>query len=312
MIKPMLCFSSEPFDDEEWIFQLKLDGTRTICYVNHEVKLINRRMVDFTYRYPEITKAVKEGFKGKRGILDGEIVVFNEEGLPDFSKLQTREHVGNKFRIELLSKQMPATYVLFDIISLNGGDLSQKPLMERIKILKENVKEAPHLMILDYVDTYGKKFFEEVRKLGIEGIVAKKKDSPYVQKRSKFWLKIKALKTIDCVILGYTPGKGKRKGLFGALLLGAYDGKRLHYLGRVGTGWSREDMEKLKKEMDKLRTKRYEVEKYDEHLEVIWIKPELVCEVKYLEMKDKLRAPSFVRLRYDKPPRECTLKEVEQ
>ena len=317
MIKPMLAFSSEPFNSKEWIYEIKFDGTRTIAYVDCDkknVKFLNRRLNYFEFRYPELHNIWKNCDCDKV-ILDGEICVF-EKGKPNFYKLAEREHVDQKVRIEILSKEMPATFIVFDILHLDGKDLIDLPLIERKEILKEKVSEGNNLLLSVFVKEKGKKLFEEVKKRGLEGIMAKKIDSIYeIGKRSKNWLKIKSLKTIDAIIVGYSTGTGKREEI-GSLILGIYYDNKIHYLGKVGTGFSEEELKKILEKLEKIKVGKCYLENFDEReldlpekRKAIWVKPKYVCEVKFLELTEdkRLRAPVFVRMREDKLPEECEL-----
>lgn len=315
-IKPMLAFSARPFNSDEYLFEVKYDGTRTIIYFDREKKItkfLNRRGFFFERRYPEIVEEIPNAFLGNKGILDGEIVVLDGER-PNFWKLQEREHTNDELRIELLSKLSPATLFVFDILYKDGRSLVQLPLMERKKILEECIKEGERVKLTKFIVRDGVKFFEEVAKKGLEGIMAKKIDSPYLLgERSKYWLKIKAVKTIDCVICGFTKGEGTREKYFGALVLGCFDGGRLRYVGRVGTGFSENDLVKLKEILEPIVIKECPFEIFDEepHIveKMIFVKPKYVCEVKCMEVTNekKLRAPVFLRIREDKTIDECKL-----
>ncbi|MCS7105891.1 MAG: DNA ligase, partial [Candidatus Aenigmarchaeota archaeon] len=178
IIKPMLAYISQPFDSEEFCFEIKLDGTRAIAYIDKEkkeVRFLNRRLKFFQSNYPELLN-IYENINARRVILDGEIVVF-KEGKPDFFALQTREHVSEKLRIKLLSEIMPASYVVFDILHLDGEDLVDKPLIERKKILENVIKENQRIMLSSYVIGRGKELFERAKEKGLEGIIAKRLDS---------------------------------------------------------------------------------------------------------------------------------------
>jgi bifunctional non-homologous end joining protein LigD len=306
-INPMLAESSKPFDNANWIFEIKWDGTRCIAFVDkNSVRLQNRRLADITFRYPELK--ISEDINFKRVILDGEIVSLRN-GKPDFERLQEREHIDNEVKIKLMSKRYPVVYIAFDILFLNGKNVFHKPLIERKKLLKDSVKESKRIIISEYIDTYGKKFFREVQKKGLEGVMAKNKRSKYlIGKRSKNWLKIKNTKTLDCVVCGYTKGEGWREKYFGSLILGCYRKNRMIYVGRVGTGFNEDFLRAMKEKFDKIQTNKehFETEK---DIEIVWIKPDYVAEVKFLEItKDlKLRSPSLVRIRKDKDPRECVI-----
>jgi bifunctional non-homologous end joining protein LigD len=294
---------------------ISFDGTRTIAYIDKnkkEVRFLNRRGIWFEYRYPEMKDLWKD-VDAEKAILDGELVIF-KSGKPDFYLLAEREHVGEKTRAEILSKINPATYVVFDILHLDGKDLIDLPLIERKKILKEKVRESERVLLSVYVIGKGEKFFEEVKAKGLEGIMAKKLSSSYqIGKRSKDWLKIKALNSLDCIICGYTLGEGKREKYFGALLLGIWHEGKLRYLGRVGTGWEEKDLEEITAMLKKIEAEKNPFDIFEEEPSVLekvkWVKPKLVCEVKFMEFTEdlKLRAPSFIRLREDKIPEECVL-----
>lgn len=305
-IKPMLaCTAERPFDSEDFIFEPKWDGTRTICFLSGgKVRFQNRRLVNTTFRYPELT--LGSDVDAGEAILDGEVVVLRE-GKPDFLALQAREHLGDELRIGLLSRLTPVTFMAFDLLYLDGRSLVDLPLMERKEKLREIVRESERILISRYVETHGERYFSEIAKLGLEGAMAKRKNSTYqIGRRSRDWLKLKATKTLDCVIIGYTPGEGRRSDYFGALLLGAYREGKLEFMGKVGTGFD----EALLRELLPILKAREIVDKPIEAelpYEVRWVRPEIVCEVKYLELTPelRLRAPSFRRLRFDKPPEEC-------
>jgi len=161
---PMLAFRSQPFDSQDFLFEIKYDGTRTICYFEEgNIKFINRRGKEFSYRYPEIKEALKNAVKAGEAVLDGEMVVL-ENQKPNFWKLAEREHVDNKFRIELLSKLMPATFIIFGILFLDGKELVNLPLIERKRILREIVEENERVKIADYKIGSGKGLFEFAKK----------------------------------------------------------------------------------------------------------------------------------------------------
>ncbi len=317
MIKPMLCKVGEPFDSKDWVFELKLDGTRTIVFVNgKKYKLINRRGKNFTKRYPEF-KTLPQYLNCKSCILDGEVVVFSDKGVPDFYALEKREQITRSIKAELLSKTLPATFVVFDILEKNGKNLMQLPLEERRKILKATLKDCDFAFVLDYVEEKGKKYFKAAVKKGFEGVVAKRKGSIYEPGvRSSNWLKIKAKLTIDAIIIGYTEGKGKRKGTFGALVLGAYHNGKLIHIGRVGTGWNEEQLSYIKSKLVPLKVRICPIKNtfpewksYQEKHSVKWVKPKLIAEVEAMNITPdlELRAPSFKRLRDDKPLKECVI-----
>lgn len=308
-IHPMLTQKDDrPFTDPDWIFEVKWDGTRALCfYDGGTVKLQNRRLYDITPRYPDIRVALR----ARRAILDGEVVIM-WNGKPSFEKLQQREHITDPLRIERIARELPATYVAFDILHLDGEDLTNKPLMERKRILAEVFEETESAVVSDFIERDGEAFFRVCQERGLEGIIAKRKDSRYLPgKRSRTWRKIKTLKTIDCVIAGVTTGEGNRRDTFGALILAVYDeAGELRCLGRVGTGFDANMVELLHRRLSELRGDIPFREKPDLAGEVkFWCRPELVAEVEYLMLTPDvaLRAPSFQRIQEGKDPRTCVL-----
>lgn len=305
-VKPMLAKSAEPFSGTDWIFEVKWDGTRALCFVDGKIQLMNRRKTDITYRYPEL-QDMRKGIKASSCILDGEIVVL-QKGKPSFQNLQKREHTEDSFKIKLLSEEIPAVYIVFDVLALNGKDLQKKKLLQRKDILKEIISESSHIMLSPYIEGEGKKYFAAVSEAGFEGIMAKRKDSLYYPgKRSETWLKIKKTKTVDCVIGGFTEGGGARKAYFGALLLGV--NQPLQFIGKVGTGFTDKDLKKIYRMLEKIETDTTPFSNQVLVENAHFVEPLHVCEVKYLELTHdhKLRAPVFLRLRPDKEPEECTL-----
>jgi len=316
IIKPMLAQKAEPFDSRDHIFEVKWDGTRCISFIDVEkrrFRLQNRRLLDITYRYPEFE--FYDCFS-KSCIVDGEIVVL-KEGRPSFNLLQQREQVENRKKIELLSKRIPATYVVFDVLWTDGeGWTTQIPLIERKKILKENFLEEKNLMISDSIEEKGKVFFEKAIELGFEGVMGKKKESIYIPgKRTDLWLKIKKKNSIDAAVLGFMKGEGGREEYFGSLVLGLFDGERYVYIGRVGTGFDLSFLEWFSNAAKPFFTDKVPFEEEpDIKRDVQWLKPNFVAEVEFLEVSRdlKLRAPVFKRLRFDKKPEECLLDQIKE
>lgn len=304
----MLAISSPPIDSEDYLYELKWDGTRCIAFVEKgRVELQNRRLLDITGRYPEF-RGLPEGLKASSAVLDGEIVVL-EGGKPNFRKLQEREHVEDPFRVEVLSRIIPATYVVFDLLFKDGEDLMKRPLTERRRVL-EGLFPLAENVILSEAFTRGKALYEQALSLGFEGIMAKRKDSPYLPGvRSSYWLKIKRTMDIDAVVCGYLEGTGERKGYFGSLVLGLFHKGRLIHIGQVGTGFDEREMELLYRQLKGLLTERCPFESPPIlRRRVSWCRPEMVVRVSFQEWTGdgKLRAPSFKGIRDDKGPSECT------
>ncbi|MFQ6092706.1 MAG: non-homologous end-joining DNA ligase [bacterium] len=299
----------EPFDSEDHLFEPKWDGTRCIAFLSRgQVRLQNRRLLDITYRYPEF-KELPAVFNAKDVILDGEIVVF-VHGKPSFEKLQKREHLQRKPQIEILSRQLPARFIGFDILYLDGQDLTGYPLRERKQVQSRIVSQnVPGIFYeTPYIFREGRKFFEGIVNQGLEGAMAKSLRGKYLMgRRSGNWLKIKNKKTQECVICGYTESASRP---FGSLLLAVYDGETIIYVGHVGTGFSGENLKHLHDRFGYLETDRCPFSKRPNLSEKIhWLSPQLVCQVEYLTMTEsgRLRAPSFRGLRTDKVPKECVM-----
>jgi bifunctional non-homologous end joining protein LigD len=289
-----------------FIYEPKLDGTRAVCYMDESgTRLINRRGNDITSRYPEFSYAGQ--VKAASLVLDGEVVVYDKNGNPDFHLLQRREQVAQKAVAEIRSKELPATYVVFDILEKEGKSLIGLPLKERKKILEETVLDGNRIQKIFYTEN-GPGLWEQVVKRKLEGVIAKDPDSQYYPgARAPAWLKIKYLKTIDCVIVGYT----SEKRIISALALAVYSHGKLRYIGRtVGKGFTEEFLKELHKKLEAIETDKPSV-KYEGAKEIHWVKPKYVAEVTYLELtKDIImRAPVFLRLRDDKAPEECIIEE---
>jgi len=307
-IKPMLAVSGKPFSARGWIFEPKIDGTRCIAHVRNGVVLLqNRRLVDITYRYPEVAKSLA---KGSDCVLDGEIAVLTGVR-PDFSALAMREHQTRKMKIDYLSEAQLASYIVFDILRSGGEDVMDKPLSERKKISKEQLEEDDIVSIIDYFPEKGEAYFGAAVKLGLEGIMGKKESSVYRPGiRSSDWIKIKRSLTVDMVVGGYIPGKGNRESFFGGLLVGAYDQGKLIYVGRVGSGFSEKELETVTKSFQPVSKSPFS--NPPPTTGVVWLKPEVVIEVTAMEVTHDghLRAPVFLRLRDDKEPLDCLMEQM--
>lgn len=304
MIQPMLAKLSDKslFKEKNLIYEPKLDGTRAICHTNKEIKLINRRGNNITHRYPEFD--FKKNIKAKSCVLDGEIVIFNKKGISEFNLLQKRDLLEDKEKIATRSKLIPATYVVFDILKIDGKSLTNISLKERFQTLKKIIKPSKNLKLISQTKS-GKKLFDKLTKKGGEGVMAKNIEGKYhTGKRTRDWQKIKKQDTIDAVIIGYTQEKRE----LSTLLLAVYDSKTLKYIGKVGTGFSEKEQKEILKKLEKIKTNKSAIEDLPKN--TIFVKPKLVCEAKYLEItKDKMmRAPVFLRMRTDKTAKDCKFK----
>jgi len=301
----------QPFSGKDWVFEIKWDGFRAIAYVNEDFSLRSRNQKELKYNFPELDELKQ---LTSNAVFDGEIVVM-KEGKADFQALLERGKAVSPTEIELQTRRSPAVYVVFDILEKDGKPLVDLPLTERKEILQRSVCEGQHVLLSDFVEANGEAYYAAALEKGLEGVVAKKKSSPYeVGLRSGNWLKIKKLRSCDCVIFGYTKGTGARAETFGALLLGLYDadGKPV-YVGKVGTGFSQPLLKTLSELFQSLKTDDAPFNP-DIPDEVTWLKPDLVCEIGYqVVTRDvRLRMSRFLGLREDKLPSECTLDQIGQ
>ncbi|MDP8956678.1 MAG: non-homologous end-joining DNA ligase [Actinomycetota bacterium] len=313
MLTPMLATGGyKPFDGKDWWFEPKLDGVRTLLYLDGEdVRLISRTGKDHTKTYPELARVFRN-IAATNAVVDGEIVATDEAGRTSFELLQQRMNLTSSSEIERIRKRIPVEMVAFDLLWVDGDDLTTKPLRERREMLTARIHEGRGLRLMYTVPEEGERFYQIAREHGLEGIIGKRVDSRYVPgKRSEEWRKVKILKTQDAVIVGSTRGQGGRERSFGALLLGAYRNGKLIWIGQVGTGFTERTINDLLAQMKDLEVAKSPIS--DRDLAKVkgarWVKPELVCEVEYLQMtgQGKLRAPSFKGLRPDKLPEDCIL-----
>jgi bifunctional non-homologous end joining protein LigD len=301
------------FDSKEWVFEVKWDGVRAILFKNNNnIQIQSRNGNDITRLYPEIVNAAKLSLRdGKSTIIDGEIVVLNEKGVPDFHTHQHRMHIQNPHEIMSLSVKNPSTYYVFDILYNENENLEGLGYLERRQLLSSVLKTNDTIRISEYIDEKGTKILSSSKELNLEGIVAKHKRSIYREGiRSRDWLKIKNTKTQDCVIIGYTRGLGSRVSHFGSLVLAVYcaEEKKLKFAGHAGTGFNDEMLAEIYLKLKALETHYRPVDKVPYlNRETIWLKPVLIAEVKFDEWTRDgiLRAPVFLRLREDKKPEEC-------
>jgi len=302
----------EPFSKAGWLFEVKLDGyrMRAACQGGAPI-LYSRKGLDFTESFPEIARAIKAiPFEGV--ILDGELVVLNESGHPSFNKLQARAKLGAR-EAKRAAIESPATLYVFDLLAFEGYDLRKLPLIKRKEILQKILPPTGPLRYSEHFAKNGEALYEQVVNLGLEGIVAKKADSPYRSGRSSDWLKIRADRIDDFVVVGFSKPKGSRGG-FGSLHVGAYQDGRLIYCGRAGSGFSGDQLSEISATLQSLVRKTPPCDppengalpKGTDHT---WVEPRLVCDVRYKEFtKDGLlRQSVFVRFRDDKKPEDVVM-----
>jgi DNA ligase D-like protein (predicted ligase)/DNA ligase D-like protein (predicted 3'-phosphoesterase) len=315
-MKPMMAEGGhKAFDDPGWIFEPKLDGVRTLAYVTTDgTTLYSRTGRDQTAQYPELANLAKFT-NAMYAVLDGEIVALDESGQPSFERLQSRINLTSATEVERAKINCPVSMYVFDVLWIDDRDLTQLPLSERRSILDETVTAEGPIGRTLFVEGEGKDFFEAAKQLGIEGIIAKKLDSVYEPgRRSRYWRKIKAMRTLDAVVLGWTPGAGARSDTFGALLLGAHADGELRWIGQVGGGFTGRALTDLQERLRELEIDEPPAD--DPELRAVrgahWVRPELVVEVTYLEITKagRLRAPSYKGLRPDKAPEDCLLEDA--
>lgn len=311
---PMLATSAEaPFDSPAFSYEPKWDGVRTLAFVDGGVvRLQTRNLLDCTSQYPE-AHGIAEALTGAyQAIVDGEIVALDEQGVPSFQRLQPRMHVQDESAVKRLRRSTPVRYHVFDLLWVDGKDLSREPLRERQRLLEAAVTPMGAIARSEPFVGTGKALFEAVRERGLEGIVAKRLDSPYTYGRSPSWIKIKSQRTLDCVIGGWTAGEGGRQNTLGALLIGVYRDGKLTPVGHVGTGFDERTLRDL---LTKLKERESPTPPFHTVPRVNrparWCLPELVCEVQYTELTHDgtLRHPTFRGLRPDIDPLDCVGEE---
>lgn len=290
-IQPMLLHRTEPFDDPDYIYELKFDGIRCLAYLGDNTTLRNKRNKDVTEIYPELrnihTRAVK------KCIVDGELVAFTD-GKPDFFALQGRSLMGDPLKIKLAAKSRPISYVCYDILYLDGKDVTDKPLMERKKLLEENVKEGSGISLSRYVEKDGIAFFNLAKEQALEGVVAKKKDGLYhIGKRTSDWLKIKVMQDADVYVVGYQPdADGEVKDL----ILGVVEYGKLKPKGKVYLGVSAEERRYIRQFA---KSNAIYTPHFPDYENVVWLPPELTGNVEYMQdtKSGNMRQPVWRGLR---------------
>lgn len=315
---PMLAtLAPGPFDDEEWVFEPKWDGIRSIAECSSTTRLVSRNMKDVTVAYPELHD-LHTRLVATDALVDGEIVAM-KDAAPSFEMLQNRMHVRNPHDIERLRKLIPVTFIAFDLLYIDGKDITRRPFSERRRMLEKAVVPNQSVQVSTIVPGDGIALYEAAKKQNLEGIVAKKAASVYeVGRRSRNWLKIKTVIDADLVVGGWSGGKGNRSGHLGSLLLGAYEEGVLRYVGSVGTGFNAKTLKEMQERLarlsvsecpfasESLRDSRRDVR------QASWVDPALVVTVEFRQLtgSGKLRAPSYKGIREDRKPSECTFEEL--
>jgi bifunctional non-homologous end joining protein LigD len=315
-VHPMLATSIEkPFDDLEWLFEIKWDGYRAVSFLQDgKVRLVSRNQNDLTGEFPELHELSKL-IKAKNAVLDGEVVALDEQGRASFSLMQQRTGIRKGGRRVGARRELQIVYYIFDLLYVDGDDLRRVELEQRKQVLAQIIAPSELVRYSDHFPQ-GLALFEVAKQKGLEGILAKKRASHYEERRSREWLKIKVTQTVDCVVGGYTDPEGSRQ-YFGSIVLGLYDEKgRLIHVGQAGTGFNQAMLKEIWQVLKELETNRSPFYGDVDAAHVHWVKPERVAEIKFTEWTHetmeggmKLRAPVFLGLRGDKDPKECTFAE---
>jgi bifunctional non-homologous end joining protein LigD len=318
-IYPMLATSIEAaFDSPEWFFEIKWDGYRAIAFLEQAgVHLVSRNQNDLTGQYADLHD-MAQFVDAKTAILDGEVIAFDEQGKSSFSLMQQRTGFRDRNRRVAPRRDISVLYYAFDLLYLDGYDLRRVTLENR-KAALASILTKPNdtIRYSEHFVGEGKALFDAARKQGLEGILAKKRDCPYEERRSRNWLKIKIRHQIECVIGGYTDPEGSRQ-YFGSIVLGLYDKEgRLIHVGQAGSGFDHKTLAALWKVLSKLETNVNPFHgPVDALRQVHWIKPKLIAQIEFSEWTHitneggkKLRAPVFLGLREDKDPKECTFEQ---
>lgn len=302
---PMLAqIGDKPFDDRGWLFEVKWDGYRAVAEVSkNEVRLYSRNGLSFVDLYAPVARELT---KIKDDVmLDGEIVVLDDHNKPSFQKLQHYDE----------NRARPLVYYVFDCLRYKNKDLTGLPLEERKQILEKLLPKSNIIRYSDHVEDDGITFFHKVSEMGLEGMIAKKKNSTYVEgKRSSDWLKIKNQNTQEAVIAGFTAPRNSRN-YFGALILGLYEKGRLKYIGHTGTGFTEKVLKEVYNILKPLVRKSSPFqERVPVNSPVTWVEPRKVCQVRFTEITDDgiLRHPVFMGLRIDKAAKEVDHVDVKK
>jgi bifunctional non-homologous end joining protein LigD len=296
------------FDDAGWIFEAKFDGVRVqVRFDGREVSLISRNDKLQNAIYPDVVDALRKAIK-RPAVLDGEVVCFDDRGRTSFRALQQRFHLIDPQEIQQRAERYPAFIFLFDVLWLEGQDVTSDPLSERKRLLHRAVKWSARVRETESHAGKGKKLFQQACRRGEEGIIAKLATSRYVGGRDPAWVKIKCIGRQEFVIGGFTDPQRSRVGL-GALLVGYYDDGKLAYAGKVGTGYTTETLLALRRGLDEIEQSKCPFQKGHPPMGVgvHWVRPTLVAEIAFAEwtQNDLLRQPRFDGLRTDKKPRDC-------
>src|SRR5438874_2157154 len=305
-VEPMLAtLTDRPFSDPNWLFEIKWDGVRALARIeNGALTLRSRNGVDIAQRYPELA-SLPETLAAREAILDGEIVALDAQGHSNFERLQERMHV--RAPSENLVAQIPVVYFAFDLLYCDGYDLREAPLLERKQLLQRLLYTSERFRYADHQLEHGRELFDLAAQNGLEGIVAKRADSPYISDRSPYWVKLKITRTVDAVVGGWTEARTSALPL-GSLLLGLYQGKKLRFIGHAGSGFDAKKLKELSSRLKELAAPTCPFDAVPETNEKpSWVSPALVARVKFSGWTQEraLRHPVFLALREDARPIGC-------
>ncbi len=296
-----------PFSDPAWLFELKLDGYRLLAARSSAPpRLFSRNGNDLASSFPEVSRAV-DALPLSRLLLDGEVVALDESGRPSFQRLQQRAKLTRALDIRRAAVENPVTFFAFDLLAAEDFDLRPLPLVTRKELLRRLLPPTGLIRFLDHFEGEGEVLYQQVRKLGLEGIVAKRADSPYRAGRSSSWIKVRTRRADDFVVVGFSAPKGARAG-FGALHLAQYVEGDLIYSGRAGSGFTGVQLAEVRATLDEIRRADPPCGgPVPKEKGTTWTEPRLVCEVEFTEWTEEglLRQPVFLRFRDDKQPEEC-------
>ncbi|MDP9151664.1 MAG: non-homologous end-joining DNA ligase, partial [Myxococcota bacterium] len=290
-----------PFDDPDWLFEIKWDGFRALLTVHEDrkVDLVSRNGKDLLGRFPQLAK-LGERIASAPAVIDGEIVVLDANGKSSFQRLQNFQGAARP----------RATFVAFDALYAEGRDLRTQRLEQRKEVLARLVRGgSSNVLLSEHVVERGRALFESAQRQGLEGIVGKRRDSVYLGKRTRDWVKIKAQLEQECVIAGWTEPSGSRAA-FGSLVLGLYEKGRFVYCGNVGTGFDAATLRAVAEKLEPFASGECPFgrgSKIKMRTRVHWVRPALVAQVRFTEWTDDgaMRHPTFLGLRDDKSPRDC-------
>ncbi|HSM85238.1 MAG TPA: DNA ligase D, partial [Candidatus Limnocylindrales bacterium] len=303
-VEPMLAtLSNELPAGSDWLFEVKWDGYRAICFIEHgKVRMVSRRGNPMEGQFPEIAEALAQNIKAATAIIDGEIVAFDENGVPSFQHLQNR--MGFRKSAAMREKPQAMSFFAFDLLYLNGYDLRKASLIDRRQLLASIILPGEVVKYSEHFAGQGHELLRAIKEKGLEGVVAKQAQSRYESRRSPDWIKVKVTCQQDFVVCGYILGEREP---FGSLVLGYYKEGRLVYAGNVGSGFTQQSLKQVFAQIKPLITKKAVLSDVPREIgAVTWTKPDLVCVVKFSSWTadERLRAPVFQGLRMDASARD--------